>query len=283
MVYLGRKHDFALERMIFMKKYRLGCIGAGNMGGAILQGAVHCGYAAASDIAVFDMSEEKRQECRGKGYATLNSAREVYESCTQLLLAVKPQGCPAVLEDLGPCQSRPDTVISIVTGFTTARLHDALGVKIVRVMPNTPLLLGVGATALCPGEGVGESELKAVIDLFASMGEAAVIPEDKLNEVIPVNGSSPAFVYYYIDVLARWAQEQGVDYPTALRLTAKTFEGAARMVLKGDDDPQTLIRKVCSPGGATLEGMAALEKGGADKTLRAAADACVKRAYELGK
>ena len=266
-----------------MKKYRLGGIGAGNMGGAILQGAVRCGYAAAGEIAVFDMSEQKRQECRDKGYAVLDSERAVYESCGQLLLAVKPQGAPAVLETLAACAEKPNLLLSIVTGFTTDRLHRALGVKVVRIMPNTPLLLGVGATALCAGQGVSESELQSAVELFGTMGEAAVIDESRLNEVIPVNGSSPAFVYYYIDVLARWAQEQGIDYRTALRLAAKTFEGAARMVLSGEDDPQELIRKVCSPGGATLEGMAALEKGGADKTLRAAADACVKRAYELGK
>ncbi len=266
-----------------MKKYRLGCIGAGNMGGAIVRGAIRCGYARPEEIAVFDISAEKRALFESAGCAAVQSESECFTQCGQVLLAVKPQGAPAVLETLRGCREKPSLVISIVTGFSTERIGRALGVPVVRVMPNTPLLLGAGASALCAGRGVGDEVLGSVLALFESMGEAAVITEDKLNEIIPVNGSSPAFVYYYIDTLARWAQEQGIDYATALRLTAKTFEGAARMVLEGEDDPQTLIRKVCSPGGATLEGMAALAQGGADETLRRAADACVRRAYELGK
>ena len=259
-------------------------IGAGKMASAIAGGIVKAGLFKADELAAYDVSPQAAEAfTAATGVRCVSDVDKALEEAENVLIAVKPQYLVAALENFkGKFPGK--LVVSIVAGVTLETLSQLTGTsRLVRVMPNTPLLLGVGATGLCPGEGVAADELQSVVDLFATMGEAAVIAEDKLNEVIPVNGSSPAFVYYYIDVLARWAEEQGIDYTTALRLAAKTFEGAARMVLKGDDDPQTLIRKVCSPGGATLEGMAALEKGGADKTLRAAADACVKRAYELGK
>lgn len=264
--------------------YKLGAIGYGNMGSAILAGAVKENIASARQIAVFDLSSDKQEECKAKGYALLGSALEVFENCEAVLVAVKPQGMEALLAQLKASKKPYPTIISIVAGYPSAKIRAQLeGVHVVRVMPNTPLLLGCGATALAACEGTTNEELENAHSLFRGLGETCIIGEDKMNEIIAVNGSCPAFVYYYIEALARWGESVGLDYNDCLRLCAKTFEGSAKMILQGDVPPQELISRVCSPGGTTLAAMEVLKQRNADADLKAAADACTKRAYELGK
>lgn len=266
-------------------KYRLGSIGCGNMGTAILGGACGSGAFKPSEIAVCVRSDANRTRCAALGYTVEADAPTLYRSSDMVLLAIKPQGMAAMFEQLAPCDAEcAPVVISIIAGLTEETIRRHLPhARVVLVMPNTPLLLGCGATFLSRGEGVTDAEFAAVREMFASMGEVREIAARFQNEVIPLNGSSPAFVYFFIDALARWGERQGIDYRDALALTAKTFEGAARMVLAGDDDPQTLIRKVCSPGGATLEGMRVLDERAVADILGEVSEACVKRAYELGR
>ena len=265
--------------------YKIGSIGCGNMGTAILRGGIGNRAFAPPDAAVCVRSEESAARCRALGLTVVPDPRTVYEQSALVLLAIKPQGMAEMFQRLAPSDAvASPVVVSIVAGLTEARIRERLPhARVVLVMPNTPLLLGCGATAMSRGDGVTDEEFAAVRDLFAAMGEVREVPAALQNEVIPLNGSSPAFVYYFIEALARWGEEQGVPYEDALALTAKTFEGAARMVLKGEDDPKTLIRRVCSPGGATLEGMRVLDERGVTGTLAEVAAACVKRAYELGK
>lgn len=265
-------------------RYKFGSIGVGNMGGAILNGAVLSGAVNASDIAICDKSEAAVDKCLKLGYNVLQTPEEVYSNCEMVLFAIKPQGISALLEELSAIDRPHPLIISIVAGITEERIHASLpGAPVVLVMPNTPLLLGCGASALARGKGVKEEDFSKVMKIFEAMGEAREIPADRLCEVIPLNGSSPAFVYYFIECLAQWGVRNGIEYSTALTLTAKTFEGAAKMVLAGNDEPNELIRKVCSPGGATLEGMAVLKEQNAMELLSDVAEATVNRAYELGK
>lgn len=264
--------------------YKLGTIGFGNMGSAILAGAVSGNIVAAGEIAVFDLSQDKQQECSDKGYALLDSALEVFEKCRIVLFAVKPQGMEGLLAQLKDAKKPYPTIISIVAGYPSAKIRAVLqGIHVVRVMPNTPLLLGCGATALCACEGTTNDELQAAEKLFAALGETCIIGEDKMNEIIAINGSCPAFVYYYIEALARWGESVGLDYHDCLRLCAKTFEGSAKMILQGDTPPAELIRRVCSPGGTTIAAMNVLEEKNAAEALQEAAKACTRRAEELGK
>lgn len=264
--------------------YKLGTIGYGNMGSAILAGAVKENIAKAEEIAVFDLSADKQEECKNKGYVLLDSALQVFENCETVLFAVKPQGMEGLLESLKEAKKPYPTVISIVAGYPSAKIRAQLeGIHVVRVMPNTPLLLGCGATALAACQGTRADELEIAHSLFRGLGETCIIGEDKMNEIIAVNGSCPAFVYYYIEALARWGESVGLDYNDCLRLCAKTFEGSAKMILQGDVPPQELIRRVCSPGGTTLAAMDVLNARASADDLKAAADACTKRAYELGK
>jgi len=265
-------------------RYKLGTIGFGNMGSAIVAGAVKNGICRASEIAVFDLSTDKMQECKDAGYALLESAKQVFESCDTVLFAVKPQGMEGLLGQLKDAAAPYPTVISIVAGYPSSKIRSVLeGAHIVRVMPNTPLLLGCGATALCACEGTAQTELDGVVEIFAALGETYVIDEEKMNEIIAVNGSSPAFAYYFIEAIARWGESVGLSYDDCLRLCAKTFEGSAKMILKGDVPPAELIRRVCSPGGTTIAAMNVLESEQVAQSIAKAADACTKRAVELGK
>ena len=265
-------------------KYKLGAIGYGNMGSAILAGAVKNDICASCEIAVFDLSQDKRSECEQAGYKLLGSAKEVFESCEKVLFAVKPQGMEGLLAELKDAAAPYPTVISIVAGYPSSKIRAVLeGIHIVRVMPNTPLLLGCGATALCACQGTGQDELTQVEKLFAALGKTYIIEEEKMNEIIAVNGSSPAFVYYFIEAIARWGESVGLSYDDCLRLCAKTFEGSAKMILKGDVPPAELIRRVCSPGGTTIAAMNVLESEQVAQSIAKAADACTKRAIELGK
>ena len=150
-------------------------------------------------------------------------------------------------------------------------------------MPNTPLLIGRGASFLSKTDAVTEEEFEEIHRIFRSMGATAVISEDKMNEIIPVNGSSPAYVYYFIDAIAKSAQKMGVDFDTALRLAAATFIGSAEMVLKSGKTPEELIKQVCSPGGTTLESIKVFDSHSLYDIIDEACVKCTKRAYEIGK
>ena len=194
------------------------------------------------------------------------------------------KGKESIISELKDAAKPYPTVISIVAGYPSSKIRTVLdNIHIVRVMPNTPLLLGCGATALCACQGTEQGELTDVEKLFAALGETYIIEEEKMNEIIAVNGSSPAFVYYFIEAIARWGESVGLSYEDCLRLCAKTFEGSAKMILKGDVPPAELIRRVCSPGGTTIAAMNVLESEQVAESIAKAADACTKRAIELGK
>ncbi|MDP4110406.1 MAG: pyrroline-5-carboxylate reductase, partial [Bacillota bacterium] len=224
--------------------YRLGVIGAGNMGMAILNGAISSGAVKAQETAVFDLDAEKKKNCEGKGCAVLEDEREVYKESAVLLFAVKPQNFETLLNKLsGLKPPEGQIIVTIAAGVSTGYIRSFLkqSKKLIRVMPNTPLLIGKGASFLSKSEEVTDAEFEKIRAIFGAMGETAVIPEDKMNEVIPVNGSSPAFVYYFIDAVAKSAEKMGVDYDTALRLAAATFIGSAEMILKSGKTPEELI------------------------------------------
>lgn len=270
-----------------MKQYRLGVLGAGNMGMAIVSGAVRAGRCAAAEALLFNRTEEKRAEKAALGYAVTGDYTEVFRSCEQVILGVKPQNFDEILPVLAAnMPEEKPLVVSIAAGVTFAKMEAALGADcpMIRVMPNTPLILGQGATALVKNGAASAEQLDDVRALFDSMGVTAVFDhEDMLNEVIPYNGSAPAYVYAFIEGMARSAEAHGIDREQALRLICKTCIGAAEMVLTGDQTPAELIRAVCSPGGTTIEAVKVLEERGLNEMLAEASDKCIARAYELGK
>ena len=269
-----------------MKKYRFGVIGAGNMGMAIAEGAVRAGLFERGEMLLFNRSEDKRAEKRKLGYAVTGDYTEVYTACETVLLAVKPQNFSEILPVLGACDGEKPLVVSIAAGVTFSKIEQALGADtpVIRVMPNTPLMLGVGATELVKNAAATDAQLQQVRALFDTMGITVVFDrEDMLNEVIPYAGSAPAYLYAFTDAMVKSAVQHGIDAQDALHLFCQTMIGSAQMLLRGDKTPEELIKAVCSPGGTTLAAMEVLQRRDLYGMLAEASDKCIARAYELGK
>ena len=261
----------------------LGFIGAGNMNSAILKGVLAQGAVRPEQVWISDRDGDKLAALAAQGVHTTTDNREVAAHVSMLVLGVKPQMMGDVLPELrdltaGKC------VVSIAAGISAPYLRRELpGAKVVRTMPNTPLMVGVGATAAARSEDVSPEEFQRVLDLFAAAGAVAVIDEGQMDDILNVNGSSPAWFFRMADVMVKRAVEVGIDAGTALCLTAKTMEGAARMLQESGKTPEELCRQVCSPGGTTLASLSAFEERDFDGLMREAMDRCAQRSRELGR
>ncbi len=262
----------------------LGVIGAGNMAGAILNGILTSGLMEPSQIYVSNRHGEKLEPWKAKGLFTTTDNREVARQANLLLLAVKPQILKDVLPEISGLASGK-CVISIAAGISSSYLKKELpGCHVVAAMPNTPLLLGKGATAIALRPiDVPQEEYDEVVRIFSAAGAVAFVEEAQLNAIIPVNGSSPAFFFRMAEIMVELAKERGIDEKMALTLTARTMEGAAAMLLDSGKTPTELTKQVCSPGGTTLAALTAFEEGGFEQMLREAFDRCIHRAEELGR
>jgi len=190
-----------------------------------------------------------------------------------------------VLEEIKPSVTEKKTFVSIAAGISIAYVQQALGCScpVVRVMPNTPLLLKKGASALCPSENITAENKQVVYDMFAGSGVCEYITEEHMNEIIAVNGSSPAYIYLFAQAMADYAAEQGIDRAKAMNLICATLEGSAAMLRESGDTPEVLIQKVSSKGGTTIAALDKLREHGFTEAVHDAMDACTKRAEELGK
>lgn len=264
---------------------KFGVIGVGNMATAILNGMLKKKVVAPQDVLLCDRHPEAHASFYEQGVQQAADACTVARHCDYVLLSVKPQGFAAVLQEIRP-GCRPETVfISIAAGISADAIKQALGfdAKIVLAMPNTPVSLGFGTTAVAPVAPVDSASFAQVLSFFAACGEAVEIAPDKMNEVIPLNGSSPAFLYRIAQVFVQRGVEMGFTREAALRLFAGTMIGAAHMMTDSGIELDQLIQMVCSKGGTTIAGLEAMERGGLADALTAGIDDCVKRAYELGK
>lgn len=262
---------------------QVGLIGTGNMGGAILHGLLNSKLVRDGKIAVsaYNRTPEK---AAALGVPVHISAQALTAACKIVILAVKPQGMEELLEEISSSVTADTVLVSVAAGlsgeyFVRKTRPDA---RVILAMPNTPLLVGEGATALAIGSRtVGEDEFQLVCDIFAASGRIAVLPSGKMREIIAVSGSSPAFLYVFAKEILSYAEEAGVDADAARSLFAQTLRGVAGMLEKSELPPEELIRQVASPGGTTLAGLKALEDGGFSQAVRNACEACTKRAWEL--
>lgn len=265
------------------KKY--GFIGAGNMATAIINGLIFSKASKPENIYVFDVSEEKLSLMKEKGVNTCKDGCEAVEESDIVVLAVKPQNYVEVLNTIKSVVDDDKIIVSIAAGISIDFIRKNLekNCKAVRVMPNTPLLLGKGATALCPSDNLSDEEFKPVYDMFALGGEVEIFTEDHMNTIIAVNGSSPAYVYLFAKAMADYAKENGIPYEKAMKLICATLEGSAAMLRESGDDADTLIKKVSSPGGTTIAALDTLKEYNFYEGIKKAMDSCTKRAFELGK
>lgn len=219
------------------------------------------------------------------GCTIAGSSLEILDSCKYVLLAVKPQVIENVLEQIAPKVTEDTVILSIAAGISCSYIRRKIGFdcKVVNIMPNTPLLMGFGTSALSRNEPIEEEEFQFALRIFQSAGEAYVIPSQLMNEVIPLNSSSPAFIYYFAKIYVERAEKAGFSRELANELFCNTLIGSAKMMLDSGLDHDELLRMVTSPGGTTLKGLEAMDDNGFRRAVEQGIDACIQRAYELGK
>lgn len=266
-----------------MKK--IGFIGAGNMGLPLLIGATKLlGEEQLTFFCADEFSNKRAHESTGVEQA--ESLEKLVETCECVLLAVKPQSFGEVLPVIKENTFDGQVVISLAPGVTVDYLSESTGgkTKIVRTMPNTPAMVFEGMTAVCFGSNNFTDEEKQLVkNLFETVGKMVELPERLMDAAIVANGSSPAFVYIFMEALADGAVKFGIPRATAYEMVAQTVIGSAKMLLETGEHPGKLKDNVCSPGGTTIAGVAALEEAGFRNAIMKAADACYQKAIDLKK
>lgn len=258
----------------------VGFIGMGNMGAAIYKG-----------FSASDLSKGVTVYCYDKFKQEYNSDLEnLVKSCKYILLAVKPQSVDEVLAEIVPFLTDEKVIISICAGISTEYIKEYIGertgfnVKVVRVMPNMPMVLGEGASAVSSDGLTSAEELEFVLRIIGSSCPVVeVIPEDKMNSVICLNGSAPAFIYEFAKHFADYANNQGIEHKTALKLISQSLIGAGKMLMNETATIEELISQVSSKGGTTVAGLERLRKNGLSQAVTAACEACTRRAEELSE
>lgn len=263
---------------------KLGFIGAGHMGSAILAGILNKGCLRAQDLFVSRRHPELSAEWARQGVQVMRSNVELVRACDCVLLAVKPVYVPEVLSEIheaidGKC------LISIVAGYTFDMLRESLpqGARFVRVMPNTPLAVGEGMTLISDKYTCCQEEFAFTRSIFEAAGKVCVVEDRVFTPANGISGCGPAFVYAFIEALADGGVRYGVPRALAYQLAAQTLIGAGKMVLETGEHPGKLKDDVCSPGGTTIEGMYALERGGMRASVIEAVGATVEKTQKLAK
>ncbi|WP_425397980.1 pyrroline-5-carboxylate reductase [Aeoliella sp.] len=270
-----------------MANYKYGFIGAGRMATALACGLVEAKLATPAEIVASDPSEAGRaafaEQVAGCTVETNNT--KVSTSSATVVLAVKPQAMTAVLAGLGETAANGPLFVSIAAGVTLEKLEAGLGgdARVVRVMPNTPCLVGRGASGYAGGSRATADDLKRVADLLEAVGIALELPEHLLDAVTGLSGSGPAFVYTMIEALSDGGVLAGLPRNVAHQLAVQTVLGAAQMVATTGQHPAELRDAVTSPGGTTIAGLEALEQGGMRAAVVAAVKAATSRSRELGQ
>lgn len=263
---------------------RWGFIGSGKMATALIHGMLRAGVATAQAICASDPVEAARTAlAAGTGISVADSNVAIAEQSGVLVLAVKPQSVPQVLGQIRDVVTSNHLVISIAAGVSLATLEAGLGTgrRLARVMPNTPALVGEGASGYCLGPGALEADEATVRACVNSVGRSFRVPETLLDAVTGLSGSGPAFVYLIIEALSDGGVRVGLPRDVATALAAQTVLGSARMVLETGLHTGALKDQVTSPGGTTIAGLHALERGGLRGTLMDAVEAATRRSAEL--
>ena len=262
-------------------EYRLGILGFGNMGSAIAEGAALKGVVKPGNVYVYNRSNPAMLRAEELGFNTVSSEDELWNSSDIILLAVKPQFMKEALDAVNRTDE-PKAVISVAAGLTTDRLRDMMPgpARILRTMPNTPVMVGEGVTALCEGSDLTEDELEFAEDIFKSIGIVEWIREEDINAVGALSGGAPAYAAMFIEALGDGGVKAGLKRNVSYRLAAQTLMGAAKMILDLDMHPGELKDMVTSPKGTTIEAVEALERRGFRYTVM---DAVVKATEKGGK
>jgi len=265
---------------------KIAFLGTGNMAEALVKGLLRSGVASKEEIVCAEPRAARRDEIAARyGVKVTADNRAATEEATIILLSVKPQTMDALLEEIAPAIDHRKLVVSIAAGIPISGIARKLGggVRIVRTMPNTPALVGAGATALARGAHATDEDLEEAKRLFEAVGIAHVVEEHHLDAVTGLSGSGPAYVFIAIEALADGGVKMGLARPVALALAAQTVLGAAKLLIETGEHPGRLKDQVTSPGGTAIAGIHALEVEGLRAALIAAVEAATKRSHELGE
>ena len=263
--------------------YQLGFIGAGNMAEAIARGAATQGVIAAEAMLAADPSAERLAVFKSFGVASAADNAALIAACDTVLLAVKPQTLAQLGEALRRLDVERQVVISIMAGQRSAGIEAAAGgpLRVVRVMPNTPLMIGLGMTGVALGEHARPGDDTLAMRLFSACGQAVRVTEDELDAVTAISGSGPAYLFYLAEAMQQAAADMGLS-AIARQLVNQTLLGSATLLADSAQAPADLRRNVTSPGGTTAAAIQHLDHHHVQATITAALDAARKRSIELG-
>ncbi len=267
-----------------MKK--LGIIGAGNMGRAIMAGVIQAGLFDADKVMVSDMDPLTLESVRkDHGVQVTQDSRDVMVQSDLVVAAVKPNVICGVLSQISREITVDKVLVSIAAGTTIESLEQAVGKdrKIARIMPNTPVMVGEGMSALCCNGNVTDEEQGQIKEIFSSLGKCEIVPESLIDAVISVSGSGPAYVFMFIEAMADAGVLAGLSRTNAYTFAAQTVLGAAKMVLETGMHPGQLKDMVCSPGGTTIEAVRALEEAGFRNAVFQGQLSCYKKALKMNR
>ena len=269
-----------------IKGKKVGFVGAGNMGEALVKGLLAANLVPAEAVYATDVRLERLKELdRQYGIQVAADNAELVRHVDVVILAVKPQIMEPVLREIAPAVTRRKLVISIAAGVSTARIRAALGkdARLIRVMPNTPALVLEGVTAIAKADGLEPGDLDIAGEIFSAVGRVVVLGEELMDAVTGLSGSGPAYVAVVVESLADGGVRMGLDRLTAMTLATQTVLGAARLLLETGMHPGALKDMVSSPGGTSIAGIAALEEGGIRTTFIKAVEQATLRSRELGR
>ena len=266
---------------------KIGFIGSGNMASAIIGGLINANLVEEGDVFVSDYSKDALDRIK-KRFPSINTTQDNLEYLSQLdylFLAVKPHIHSPVIAQIREGLQDNTVVITIAAGQTTDKVLQEFGkpVKLVRTMPNTPALVGMGMTAVTTGDRLDKKEVEEVLTLLKAMGKVEILPESLFDSFTALCGSGPAYVFMFIEAMADGAVREGIPRDKAYTMAAQTVLGSAQMVLETGIHPAVLKDQVCSPGGTTIEAVGSFEKTGFRSSVMEAIRVCTEKSIKLSK
>jgi len=259
---------------------RIAVVGGGVMGGTLLTAMAGAGY---EDLVVVERSEQRRLALADQGFETSAELAAV-AGADVVLLVTKPQDVPSVLAELTGFVDAEVTVVSLAAGVRTATIEEALvdGVAVVRAMPNTPAVIGLGVFGVSPGSAVSSAKLQEVVDLLSAGGDVVVLDESRQDAVTAISGSGPAYLFYLAEHMIAAGVAAGLEEETAQTLAVQTLNGAAQLLSQSSESAQELRRRVTSPNGTTHSAITTFDQLGVGAGVEAGVRAAIGRSAELG-
>ena len=265
---------------------KIGIIGTGNMGRAIIEGIIASGITEISNLIITDSNPENVKQLQSVYNKTTaaESNKALAEKADIIILAVKPDIYPGVLDEIKNSVDENTIVVIIAAGMKISKVEGffSFPVKVVRTMPNTPLLVNEGMTAVCGGNNVSADDVGIIEDIFKSLGLTEIIEEKYFDVFTALSGSSPAYVFMMIEAMADGGVLNGFPRKSALKIVSQAVKGASELILKTGKHPGELKDMVCSPGGTTIEAVASLEEDGLRSALINAVSICTEKSRSMG-